>query len=146
LRVVLGLQLLEALGVVHVVGQCDVGGQVGAGVQSAAALAAVERGHEGVLVNPVGAGAGARQACGDAVAGAVDAVFGVQVDFGHNAGHVDALEVAYAAGFARGDEEIGEFMRGDLARADGALAVVEWLVGCVYGDRKRGLTIAWRSP
>jgi len=74
-----------------------------------------------VLVNPVGAGGWVGQAGGDAVAGAVDAVFGVEVDFGHDTGHVDALIVADAAGFVVRDHEVGEFICVDLIFADGAL-------------------------
>jgi len=74
-----------------------------------------------VLVNPVGAGGWAGQAGGDAVAGVVDAVFGVEVDFGHDTGHVDALIVADAAGFVVRDHEVGEFVCVDLIFADGTL-------------------------
>lgn len=57
-----------------------------------------------MLVDPVGAGCGTGETGGDAVAGAVDAVFGVEVDFCYDAGHVDALVVAHAAGFVVGDK------------------------------------------
>ena len=84
-----------------------------------------------MLVDPVGAGEGAGQAGGDAVAGAVDAVLGVQVDFGDDAGHINALVVADAAGLTIGDEQVGESFGGDIIFADGALTVlllVGWLV------------------
>jgi len=136
LRVVLRLKLGKALGVIQVVGERDIGRQVRARVQCAAALAAVESGHEGVLVDPVGAGGRAREAGGDAVAGAVDAVFGVEVDFRHDARHVNALVVADAAGFVVWHEEVGEFLGGDFVLADGALislgGVLEDVVGVVH--------------
>jgi hypothetical protein len=58
-----------------------------------------------MLVNSVGAGEGTRETDGDAVAGGVDAVFSVEVDFDDDAGHVDTLEVADAAGFVVEDHE-----------------------------------------
>lgn len=121
LGVVLWLELLEALAVVQVIRERDIGRQVGAGVERAGALAAVERGREGVLVDPVGASGRARQAGGDAVAGGVDAVFGVKVNFRDDAGHVNALKVADAAGLVIWDEEVGEALRGDYVLADGTL-------------------------
>lgn len=124
LWVVLGLELVESDALGEVIGERDIGWQVGAGVERAGALAAIERGDEGVLVDPVGAGEWARQAGGDAVAGAFDAVFGVEVDFGDDAGHVNALEVADAARLVVRDHEIGEFAGVDLVFADGALISV----------------------
>jgi hypothetical protein len=124
LWVVLGLELVEPDALGEVIGERDVGWQVGAGVERAGALAAIERGDEGVFVDPVGAGEWARQTGGDAVAGAVDAVFGVEVDFGDDAGHVNALEVADAARLMVRDHEIGEFSGVDLVFADGALTAV----------------------
>jgi hypothetical protein len=121
LWVVLGLELIESDALVEVIGKRDIGWQVGAGVERAGTLAAIERGDEGVLVDPVGAGEWARQAGGDTVAGAVDTVFGVEVYFGDDAGHVDALEVADAARFVVGDHEFREFASGDLVFADGAI-------------------------
>jgi hypothetical protein len=121
LWVVLGLELVESDALVEIIGERDIGWQVGAGVQSAGALAAVELGDEGVLVDPVGAGGWVGQAGGDAVAGAVDAVFGVEIDFGDDAGHVDALVIADAAGFVVGDHEVGELACVDLVFADSAL-------------------------
>lgn len=144
LGVVLGLQLGEALGVVEVVGERDVGRQVGAGVERAAALAAVEGRREGVLVHPVGAGGGARQARGDAVACAVDAVFGVQVDFRHDARHVDAAVVAHAAGLVLRDDEVGEPLGGDLVLADGTVAG-RVVVSDVAGVRCAGGEAYYRS-
>jgi hypothetical protein len=61
------------------------------------------------------------QASGDAVAGAVDAVFGVEVDFSDDAGHINALKVADAARLVVRDHEFGEFLGVDLVFADGAL-------------------------
>jgi hypothetical protein len=107
LGVVPRAQLVEAGALAQIIRQGDVGRQVRARVEGAGALAAVG-GDEGMLVDPVGAGEGAGEAGGDAVAGGVDAVAVVEVDFGDDAGHVDALEVANAAGFAAGDHEVGE--------------------------------------
>jgi hypothetical protein len=121
LWVVLGLELAESDALVEVVGERDIGWQVGAGVERAGALAAIECGCEGVLVDPVGAGEWARQAGGDAVTGAVDAVFGVEINFGDDTGHVNALEVADAARLVVRDHEFGEFVGVDLVFADGAL-------------------------
>jgi hypothetical protein len=107
LGVIRGRELVEASAVGQIIRQGDVGRQVRARVQRARSLAAVG-GDEGVLVDPVRAGEGAGEAGGDAVAGGVDAVAGIEVDFGDNAGHVDALEVADAAGFAAWGHEVGE--------------------------------------
>ena len=96
LRVVAGLEQLEALAVGRVVGQSDARGQVGRAVEGAAALAVVAL-HEGVLEDPVGACARALEARDGAVAGGTDAVSGEQVYLGHDTRHVDALIVAYAA-------------------------------------------------
>lgn len=125
----------------------DIGWQVGAGVERAGALAAVQLGHEGVLVNPVGAGEWAGQAGSDAVAGAVDTVLVVEVDFGNDSGHVNALVVADAAGLVVGDLEVGEFVGVDLAFADGTVTgevlVICFLVRIRIVD---GLTIGCLSP
>lgn len=74
-----------------------------------------------MLVDPVGAGQRAGQAFGNAVAGAVDAIAGVEVDFRHDAGHVDALIVADAARLVVGDHEVGESAGSDFVFADGTL-------------------------
>jgi len=98
--------------------------EVRRGVQSAAAFAAVERGREGVLVDPVGAGGGVVETLCGAVAGAVDAVFEVEVLHRHDARDVDAGKVADAAAvFGWGLEE-RELMLGDLALADGVVVVL----------------------
>jgi len=75
-----------------------------------------------MFVDPVGAGEGARKAGGNAVAGGLDAVAGVKVDFGDDAGHVNALEVAYAARFVAGDHEVWEGIGVDFIFANSALA------------------------
>lgn len=98
--------------------------QVGARVERAGPLPAVEGRHKGMLVDPVGACGGTGEAFADAVAGGVDAVFGVQVDFSDDARHVDALEVAHAAGLALWDGEGGELVGGDFVLADGAFTAV----------------------
>jgi len=121
LRVISRRELIEPSAVGEIVREGDVGWQVGARIESAGALAAVEGGDEGVLVDPVGAGQGAGEAGGDAVAGGVDAVAGVEVDFGDDTGHVNALEVADAAGLVVGDLEVGECVGVDFLFADGAL-------------------------
>ncbi len=76
-----------------------------------------------MLINPVGAGQWARKASGDAVTGAVDTVFGVQVNFGDNAGHIYALVIAHTTRFSAGHQEVGEFLDGDVIFADGTFAV-----------------------
>jgi len=77
-----------------------------------------------VLVDPVGAGEWAGQALGDAIAGTIDAIFGVEVDFGDDAGHVDALVVADAARLVVGYHEVGEFVGIDLVLANGAIVTL----------------------
>ena len=146
LGVVCRLELLEAGAAGEVVRKGDVGGQVGARVEGAGALAAVEMGDEGVLVDPVGAGEGARQALGDAVAGAFDAVFEVEVDLGDDAGHVDALVIADAAGLVLGDLEVGESSGGDFGFADGAVAGEVLVICFEVCLRVDELTIACQSP
>jgi len=59
-----------------------------------------------------------------AVAGAVDAVFEVQVDHGDDAGDVDAFEVADAAAVVGGCLELGELGLGDFPLADGPVVVL----------------------
>ena len=146
LWVVLGLELVESDALGEVIGERDIGWQVGAGVERAGALAAIERGDEGVLVDPVGAGEGAGQALGDAVAGAFDAVFEVEVDLGDDAGHVDALVVADAAGLVLGDQEVGESSGGDFGFADGAVAGEVLVICFEVCLRVDELTIACQSP
>ena len=121
LWVICGLELIESSAAGEIVCERDVRWQVGARVESAGALAAVEGRHEGVLVDPVGAREGTVQALRDAVAGAVDAIAGVEVDFCHNASHVNASEVADAARLVLRDHEIREFLGVDLIFADGAV-------------------------
>src|ERR1700722_9986687 len=84
LRVICRLELLKSSAVGEIICEGDIGWQVGAGGERAGALAAIELGHESVLVNPVGAGEWAGQAGSDAVAGAVDTVLVVEVDFGND--------------------------------------------------------------
>jgi hypothetical protein len=144
LRVILGQELIKPSAVGEIIREGDVAWQVGARVESARALAAVE-GAEGVLVDPVGAGGGAGEAGGDAVAGRVDAVFEVEVNFCYDAGHVDALEVADAAGFGVRDLEVGEcggvdFIFADGALAGGVLVLLDCFGGLIRGPRV--LTIA----
>jgi hypothetical protein len=134
LGIILRLQLIEALAIGEIIFQRDVRRQIGAGIQRARALAAVEVRHRRVFVDPVGAGCGAVEAGRDAVAGAVDAVFGVEVDFGNDAGHVDALVVADAARFAPGDDEVGESVGRDDVFADCAFTLVGVSCGlCCFG-------------
>lgn len=90
--------------------------------------------------DPVGAGGGGGQAGGDAVACGADAVFEVEINFGDDAGYVDALVVwfgelasggwvslrhgvltAYAATVVCRCYEVGEFVLGDCAFTDGTL-------------------------
>jgi len=120
LRVIPGRELIEPSAVGEIVREGDIAWQVGARVESARALAVVD-GAEGVLVDPVGAGGGAGEAGGDAVAGRVDAVFEEEIDLCYDAGHVDALKVADAAGFGVRDLEVGECGGVDFVFADGAL-------------------------
>lgn len=75
-----------------------------------------------MLVHPVGAGEGSREAGGDAVAGGFNAVFSIEVDFGDDAGHVNTLEVADTARFVVGDHEVWECRGVDFVFADGSLA------------------------
>ena len=104
----------------QIVRERDVGGKVGRGVQCAGALAAVKSLVKGMLVDPVGARERAGKTGGDAVAGGFDAVAEEEVDFGDDAGHVDALVVADAAGFVVRDQEVGEGGGVDFIFADGA--------------------------
>jgi len=94
-----------------------VGGQVELRVQRAGAFPTIE-GIEGVFEDPVVAGGRVGEALGDAVAGGFDAVFEVEVHFSDDAGHVDALVVAYAAAVVCGCYEVGKFVFGDFAFAD----------------------------
>jgi len=96
-----------------------------------------------VFEDPVGAGAGAREAPGDAVAGGFDAVFEVEVDFGDDAGYINALEVwswelvsglgrswtgggltTYTAAVICRCYKVREFLFCDYAFADGTIPFV----------------------
>jgi len=88
-----------------------------------------------VLVDPVGAGEGAGQTGGDTVAGAVDAVFGVEVDFGDDTSHIDALVVAHTTALSVRYREIWKSLDSDVVLADGTLislsAILEDVIAVV---------------
>lgn len=108
--------------------QRDVGRQVWAGVQGAGSLSIIEPSGKGVLEHPVCAGLGRFEAARCAVACIVYAVLEEQVDLCHNAGDVDAAEVAHASAFVGWGLEAGELVLGDLPFADRVLVVcvVSW--------------------
>ena len=77
-----------------------------------------------MLEHPVGAGCWGLETFGGAVAGVVDAIFVEEVDHGHDAGDVDAGEVADAAAVVRGGLKGRELMFGHFALADGVVVVL----------------------
>jgi len=118
------LRETQASAVVQIIDQCDILGEIGAGVQCARALSIIEASSESVLEDPVGAATWAVETLSCAVAGGVDAVFEVEVHHGDDAGDVDALEVADAATVIGGCLELRELGLGDLSLADGPVVVL----------------------
>lgn len=76
-----------------------------------------------MLEYPVGAAFWGLEAAGCAVAGIVDTVPEEEIDLGHNAGDVDAGEVANTSAIIGGGLEARELMLGDLSSADGIVVV-----------------------
>jgi hypothetical protein len=93
LRVIGGLKQAETSTIIKIVVQGDVGRKIGTRVQRARSLSAIQGGHEGMLVHPVRAREWTFEAGSDTIAGGVNAVFRIEVDFGDDASHVNALEV-----------------------------------------------------
>jgi len=71
-----------------------------------------------MLEDPVRAAGGTREAGGDAVAGAVDAIFVEEVCLCYDACHVDALVVAHAAAVVAGGGKVGELVLVYFVAAD----------------------------
>jgi len=112
----------EATALCQIVVKSDSLRKVGARVQRARALIAVNSGSgEGVLEDPVGAGLWAVEAGNGAVAGRVDAILAVEVDHGHDTSDIDAREVSHTSAIVGWSLELRELVLGDLALADGVV-------------------------
>jgi len=76
----------------QIINQRNISWQVGRRVESARATTGVEVGNESMFEDPICAGEGGGEARGDAVASCFD-LWEVEVYFGYDAGHIDALVV-----------------------------------------------------
>lgn len=123
LRVVGRQELLETGASSKIILKCDVRRQVRARVKGAGSLSIIEASGESVLEHPVGAGFWCIEALSCAIAGVVDAVLEEKIDLGHDAGDVDAAEVANASTVIGRCLETGELMLGDLSFADRVVVI-----------------------